>query len=151
MKRKRLDKENSNIVIVGSGLAGLSAAISLEQAGFLNITIVERDDNFERQKEGYGLTLTYNPKGPLASLGVLETVACQDCPSRSHYLFQVSFWKVDHERSPLLHYVLNPYDFTQFFIMFLSLTEVYWDTLEIPFRLIEDMDNEAIFVFLEKY
>jgi 2-polyprenyl-6-methoxyphenol hydroxylase-like FAD-dependent oxidoreductase len=90
-KRKRLDKEQSHIVIVGSGLAGLSAAISLEQAGFLNISILERDESFESQKEGYGLTLTYNPKGPLASLGVLEQVAQQDSPSRSHYLFGVGF------------------------------------------------------------
>jgi 2-polyprenyl-6-methoxyphenol hydroxylase-like FAD-dependent oxidoreductase len=87
-RRRRLDKEESNIVIVGSGLAGLSAAISLEQAGFSNVSIFERDDSFDRQKEGYGLTLTYNPKGPLASLGLLEQVANEDCPSRSHYLFR---------------------------------------------------------------
>jgi hypothetical protein len=89
-KRNRLDKAQAQIVIVGSGLAGLSAAISLEQAGFSNIALYERDENFQVQKEGYGLTLTYNPKGPLASLGVLEQVAQLDCPSRSHYLFRVS-------------------------------------------------------------
>ena len=88
-KRRRLDKKESHIVIVGSGLAGLSAAISLEQAGFRNVSVYERDDSFEQQKEGYGLTLTYNPKGPLASLGLLEKVANEDCPSRSHYLFRV--------------------------------------------------------------
>ncbi|CAJ1952729.1 unnamed protein product [Cylindrotheca closterium] len=87
-KRRRLDKEESHIVIVGSGLAGLSAAISLEQAGFRNVSVYERDASFEQQKEGYGLTLTYNPKGPLASLGLLEKVANEDCPSRSHYLFR---------------------------------------------------------------
>lgn len=87
-RRHRLDKTESSIVIVGSGLAGLSVAISLEQAGFANISIYERDENFESQKEGYGLTLTYNPKGPLASLGCLESAANEDCPSRSHYLFR---------------------------------------------------------------
>lgn len=86
-RRSRLNKEESHIVIVGSGLAGLSAAISLEKAGF-HVSIFERDDSFERQKEGYGLTLTYNPKGPLAALGILEQVARKDCPSRSHYLFR---------------------------------------------------------------
>eukprot|EP00980_Cylindrotheca_fusiformis_P003489 scaffold781_cov132-Cylindrotheca_fusiformis.AAC.8 len=85
---RRLDKEESHVVIIGSGLAGLSAAISLEQAGFSHVSIFERDDSFERQKEGYGLTLTYNPKGPLASLGLLQQVANEDCPSRSHYLFR---------------------------------------------------------------
>lgn len=89
-KRPRLDKERAQIVIVGSGLAGLSAAISLQRAGFQHISVLERDISFDRQKEGYGLTLTYNPKGPLASLGVLERVAEEDCPSRSHYLFRVS-------------------------------------------------------------
>ncbi|KAL3929039.1 MAG: hypothetical protein SGBAC_012387 [Bacillariaceae sp.] len=87
-KRRRLDKEAAHVVIVGSGLAGLSAAISLEQAGFRNVSVYERDDSFEQQKEGYGLTLTYNPKGPLASLGLLQKVANEDCPSRSHYLFR---------------------------------------------------------------
>ena len=96
-KRMRLDKDQANIVIVGGGLAGLSAAVALEKAGFTKISLFERDVSFEQQKEGYGLTLTYNPKGPLASLGILEQVAQHDCPSRSHYLFQVSgcflfFW-----------------------------------------------------------
>ena len=89
-KRMRLDKDQANIVIVGGGLAGLSAAVALEKAGFTKISLFERDVSFEQQKEGYGLTLTYNPKGPLASLGILEKVAQHDCPSRSHYLFQVS-------------------------------------------------------------
>ncbi len=85
----RLNKEESRIVIVGGGLAGLSVAVALEKAGFHHISLFERDLSFEQQKEGYGLTLTYNPKGPLASLGVLEQVAQRDCPSRSHYLFRV--------------------------------------------------------------
>jgi len=33
------------------------------------------------------MTLTYDPKGPLAKLGVLEEVAKRDCPSRCHYVF----------------------------------------------------------------
>lgn len=75
---------------MGGGLAGLSAAVALEKAGFHQISLFERDLSFGQQKEGYGLTLTYNPKGPLAALGILEQVAQQDCPSRSHYLFRVS-------------------------------------------------------------
>lgn len=88
-KRKRkLDKNQSHIVIVGGGLAGLSVALALERAGFTQVSLFERDASFDDQEEGYGLTLTYNPKGPLAALGVLEKVAQQDCPSRSHYLFR---------------------------------------------------------------
>ena len=87
-QKRRLDKDHDQIVIIGSGLAGLSCVLSLKQAGFTNIRIFERDTSFDEQKEGYGLTLTYNPKGPLAKLGLLEQVAQQDCPSRSHYVFE---------------------------------------------------------------
>lgn len=86
-KRERLDK-NSRIAIIGSGLGGLGAAISLELAGFTNIVVLERDASFGARREGYGLTLSYNPKGPLAHMGLLEQVAQHDCPSRSHYMFQ---------------------------------------------------------------
>lgn len=87
-KRKRLDPSTSRVVVIGAGLAGLSTALSLRRAGFRNVDVYERDPSLEYQKEGYGLTLTYNPKGPLADLGVLEKVAQKDCPSRSHYLFR---------------------------------------------------------------
>ena len=91
MPGKRRKKErlgcNARIVIVGSGLGGLSAALALEQNGYTNVTVVERDESVSARKEGYGLTLTYNPKGPLAQLQVLPEVAENDCPSRSHYMF----------------------------------------------------------------
>ena len=79
--------ETMNIAIVGSGLAGLSAAISLEQVGYKNITIYERDVSWSARREGYGMTLSYDPRGCLEALGVLDDVANSDCPSRSHYLF----------------------------------------------------------------
>lgn len=88
-RKTRLEKD-ARIVIIGSGLGGLGAAISLEQAGFSNIVIFERDASPTTRREGYGLTLTYNPKGPLAQMGLLEQVAQRDCPSRSHYIFAVS-------------------------------------------------------------
>lgn len=86
--RQRLDPQQSSIAIVGSGLAGLSTAISLEQAGFTDIAIYERDESLQSRAAGYGLTLTYHPTGILQKLGVLEQVAAADCPSRCHYLFQ---------------------------------------------------------------
>ena len=85
-KKDRLNL-NSRIAIIGSGLGGLGAAISLELAGFTDIVLYERDGSVDSRREGYGLTLTYNPQGPLAYMGVLEEVAQQDCPSRSHYTF----------------------------------------------------------------
>jgi Zn-dependent alcohol dehydrogenase len=87
-KAARLDKD-ARIAIIGSGLGGLSAAISLEQAGFTNVVVYERHVSPSSRREGYGLTLTYNPKGPLAQMGLLDQVAQQDCPSRSHYIFSV--------------------------------------------------------------
>lgn len=86
-KRRRLPRDAS-IAIIGSGMGGLSTAIALKKAGFTNITVYERDNNFSERKDGYGLTLSYNPKGPLAKLGLLEKVARVDCPSRSHYVFK---------------------------------------------------------------
>lgn len=87
--QNRLDKD-APVAIIGCGIAGLSTAISLAQAGFTNVHIFERDADQLTRREGFGLTLTYNPQGPLASLGILEEVAQQDCPSRAHYVFSPS-------------------------------------------------------------
>ena len=37
--------------------------------------LFDRDDQFEARRVGYGLTLTYNEKGPLAYLGLLDDIA----------------------------------------------------------------------------
>ncbi|KAL7574672.1 hypothetical protein ACA910_003017 [Epithemia clementina (nom. ined.)] len=79
--------DHLQIAIIGTGLAGLSTAISLEQVGYRNITLYERDVGWGARQEGYGLTLTYDPRGILNALGVLDEIANADCPSRSHYLF----------------------------------------------------------------
>lgn len=76
----------TEIAIIGSGLAALATAKRLEQEGFLRITIYERDSSLNARREGYGLTLKYDPKGILQQLGILEEIALADCPSRSHYL-----------------------------------------------------------------
>ena len=80
--------ETTEIAIIGSGLAALSTAIRLEQAGFQRLTVYERDHGWSSRREGYGLTLKYDPKGVLQQLGILEACARADCPSRSHYLLQ---------------------------------------------------------------
>ena len=134
---KLFDRENVRIGIIGSGLAGLSAALAILRAAryrssatasiatnacadkhtnsfndnnndskgnnhgcmterkgretpnmniSIQIIIYERDTQISDRKEGYGMTITYNPDGPLAKLELLEEVAQKDCPSRSHYL-----------------------------------------------------------------
>ena len=65
------------------------------------ITIYERDQQVSDRKEGYGMTLTYNPSGPLAQLDILESIARRDCPSRSHYLF--------NERGDVMGYYGNAF------------------------------------------
>ncbi len=85
--------ENAHIAVIGGGLGGLACTLSLLRSKAANPSLTyqvkcyERDRTFNDRMNGYGLTLTYNPKGPLASLGILETVAQADTPSRSHYTF----------------------------------------------------------------
>ena len=90
-KKQRLSKISTRISIIGTGPASLSTALSLQQAGFTSITLYERDAHFAARKDGYGLTLTYNPsstiQSPLQNIGLLEQVARMDCPSRAHYVF----------------------------------------------------------------
>jgi 2-polyprenyl-6-methoxyphenol hydroxylase-like FAD-dependent oxidoreductase len=109
----RLLQSDYHIGIVGSGIAGLASALAIIRAknnvhvgdddceNNVNrhypsssfhgkITIYERDSCQNERKEGYGMTLTYDPVGPLAKLGILEDVAQKDCPSRCHYTFDES-------------------------------------------------------------
>ena len=79
--------DDQHLAIIGGGLGGLSTLLSLLKSGFTNCKCYERDLNFSDRMNGYGLTLSYNPKGPLGKLGVLEKVAREDCKSREHYVF----------------------------------------------------------------
>lgn len=78
-----------DICIVGSGVAGLSAALSLQSCGY-RVKIFERDFDFVDRKQGYGLTLTYSINGPLSKLGVLHECIANNCPSHCHYVFSPS-------------------------------------------------------------
>lgn len=147
-RKARLDKD-ARIAIIGSGLGGLGAALSLEQAGFTNVVIYERDVSPSSRREGYGLTLTYNPKGPLAQMGLLDQVAQRDCPSRSHYIFSVgrlSFFACHagiFAQGGFLHTCRSPLPYSQ--------TDRYWDTTEMRFYRTVAKDREAICAFLDKY
>ena len=85
---KKLAKD-AKIAIIGAGIGGLATALAFKNAGFTNVCVYERDVSFDCRREGYGLTLTYNSssKGPLQQLGILEELAREDTPSRSHYTF----------------------------------------------------------------
>lgn len=76
-----------SIAIVGGGIAGLSCALALQRRGF-KVAVFERDTTFSDRRQGYGLTLVNNPKGPLAELGLLDRCIKEDCPSNAHWLFR---------------------------------------------------------------
>jgi hypothetical protein len=101
-KQSRLSLQDSHIGIIGCGMGGLSAAISLQQQGFTNISLWERDASRHERKDGYGLTLTYHPASVLAQLGLLEEVANHDSPSRAHYIFAVRSIIVQYAYSQLV-------------------------------------------------
>ena len=79
-----------SVAIIGGGLGGLAAAVALQQLGLKRVVVYERDEYFGDRKQGYGLTLTNNPKGPLAKLGLLEACIKQDCASMCHWVFAPS-------------------------------------------------------------
>ena len=78
-----------DVIIIGSGVAGLSAALSLQKAGF-NVRVFEYDFDFLDRKQGYGMTLTYSVDGPLSKLGVLDECIANNCPSHCHYIFSTN-------------------------------------------------------------
>eukprot|EP00596_Hydrurales_sp_CCMP1899_P009411 CAMPEP_0119046332 /NCGR_PEP_ID=MMETSP1177-20130426/45912_1 /TAXON_ID=2985 /ORGANISM="Ochromonas sp, Strain CCMP1899" /LENGTH=163 /DNA_ID=CAMNT_0007019335 /DNA_START=70 /DNA_END=558 /DNA_ORIENTATION=+ len=85
-----MNEENNarfKIVIVGGGIGGLASALALQQVGF-KVKVYERDIQFDDRRQGYGLTLTNNPKGPLADLDLLKECVARDCPSNAHWIFK---------------------------------------------------------------
>jgi salicylate hydroxylase len=89
------DPRQCSVAIIGAGLTGLATALMLGNEcgniptnGTRRIAVFDRDASHLARKEGYGLTLTYNPEGILRKLGVLDEIAGADCPSRSHYLIR---------------------------------------------------------------
>lgn len=81
--------------IVGGGLSGLACALALRlkdesRSIVSSIKVYERDRVFADRRQGFGLTLTNNPKGPLAALGLLDDCISGNCPSTCHYVFTPS-------------------------------------------------------------
>lgn len=74
---------SSKILIVGGGLAGLSAAIALSQRG-ATVTVVDR----QGQAEGASIAITNRAVDALEALGVLEAaIAAGMAPSGPHAIF----------------------------------------------------------------
>lgn len=91
-KRSRDTSEATglHVAIIGGGLSGLACALALQMKNtgvIKDIKVYERDVNFDERRQGFGLTLTNNPKGPLAELGVLSECIAKNCPSTCHYVF----------------------------------------------------------------
>jgi hypothetical protein len=81
------NREEFSVAVIGAGVGGLAAAVALRNVG-IKCSVFERDHSLLSRREGYGLTLTNNPKGPLATLGVLEDCIKTDCPSYCHWVFK---------------------------------------------------------------
>jgi len=64
---------DSNITIIGAGIAGLAVAIALRKAGLKNISIYERSNH--DQGEGAGFVIWPNGSVVLKKLGLLEETA----------------------------------------------------------------------------
>jgi len=67
---KQIVDESLQVAIVGGGIGGLSLALAL-QLKKIDCVVFERDEDIRFRRQGYGMTLTNNPKGPLAKLVIL--------------------------------------------------------------------------------
>ena len=83
-------RECMRVAIVGGGLSGLATALALQKIG-IKCTVFEKDLCFSDRMQGYGLTLTNNPKGPLNALGLLDECNERDCPSNAHWVCSLTF------------------------------------------------------------
>ncbi|GGW63955.1 flavin-dependent oxidoreductase [Streptomyces lucensis JCM 4490] len=68
------------ITIVGSGIAGLAAAVSLHAAGFDDVTVFEADPGI--RPHGLGLNILPNAVREIAELGLLDEVRRRAVPTR---------------------------------------------------------------------
>lgn len=71
------------IIIIGAGISGLSLAYFLQRKGFDNILVLERDDKFDSDRQGFSLTMQNNTKNIFQEHKLLEEVYALGCrPTR---------------------------------------------------------------------
>ena len=76
----------TTVCIIGGGVGGLAAAAALSDVGVACL-VFERDASLEARRAGYGMTLSSDPRGPLAHLKILERCRELDCASTAHWVF----------------------------------------------------------------
>lgn len=70
-----MSNNNNNIIIIGSGISGLSIAVLLQKYySNSDITIYERDPYFKYKNQGYSLTIQKNSYPALKKLGIYDHV-----------------------------------------------------------------------------
>ena len=76
----------TTVCIIGGGVGGLAAAAALRDQGIACL-VFERDASLEARRAGYGMTLSNDPRGPLAHLKILNRCRELDCASTAHWVF----------------------------------------------------------------
>ena len=82
--RPRVSDSPHPIAIIGGGIGGLAAALSLQRAG-LRVCVFEREAAHELRRQGYGLTI--QSVAALRELGLLDVLRTLNCPSNEHWTF----------------------------------------------------------------
>jgi 2-polyprenyl-6-methoxyphenol hydroxylase-like FAD-dependent oxidoreductase len=63
------------VAIVGGGISGLALALALQQRGFANVRVFERDTDFSQRRQGYGLTMQQGATA-LRAMGFTTAATC---------------------------------------------------------------------------
>jgi salicylate hydroxylase len=75
------------IIITGGGIGGLAAAVSLEQMGFDDITLLEQAPEFS--EIGAGIQVSNNGARLLRHLGLEDAIRETACVSRGNYYYDI--------------------------------------------------------------
>lgn len=74
------------MAIVGGGLGGLAAGVALRSAGIACV-VLERDASLDARRQGFGMTLNADERGPLGALNILKDCEALNSESRCHWVF----------------------------------------------------------------
>ena len=74
------------IIIVGAGISGLSLAYFLQQKGF-DILVLERDDKFDSERQGFSLTMQNKTEKIFKEYGLLDEIKSLGCPANKQIFY----------------------------------------------------------------